>query len=98
MTQDEFDQTLDRMFAEAQTEGAQPGGRIDIRWTADDGLLSLSWRESGGPAVKEPRQQGFGSRLVEASTREARLRYPSTGFEADLVLVLAERAAEPLEI
>lgn len=77
---------------------SQPGGRIDIRWTADDGLLSLSWRETGGPPVRQPKQRGFGSRLVEASTKAARFRYPPTGFEADLVLVLAERAAEPLEI
>jgi len=77
---------------------SQPGGCIDIRWTSDEGLMSLSWRETGGPVVGEPARRGFGSRLVEASTREARSRYPPAGFEADLVLVLAERAAEPLDI
>ena len=77
---------------------SQPGGCIDIRWTADAGLVSLTWRETGGPVVEEPARRGFGSRLVEASTKQARFRYPTTGFEADLVLVLAERAAEPLEI
>lgn len=77
---------------------SQPGGCIDIRWTVDRGLLSLGWRETGGPPVQQPGRKGFGSRLVEASTREARFRYPPTGFEAELVLVLAERAVEPLEI
>ncbi|MFA4950781.1 HWE histidine kinase domain-containing protein [Brevundimonas sp.] len=77
---------------------SQPGGCIDIRWTAGEGLMSLSWRETGGPVVGEPARRGFGSRLVEASTREARFRYPPAGCEADLVLVLAERATEPLDI
>lgn len=77
---------------------SQTGGCIDIRWTVDAGLMLLSWRETGGPPVQEPTHRGFGSRLVEASTKEARFSYPPTGFEADLLLVLAERAAAPLDI
>lgn len=40
-------------------------GRVDVRWTADDGVLRLTWRESGGPPVKRPRQKGFGVRMLE---------------------------------
>jgi PAS domain S-box-containing protein len=44
-----------------------PGGRIEIecRETADS--ITLTWKESGGPAVSEPTHTGFGSRLVEAT-------------------------------
>jgi two-component sensor histidine kinase/integral membrane sensor domain MASE1 len=44
-------------------------GRVAVDWTvAEDGdapRLALTWRESGGPAVKAPRRKGFGSRLLE---------------------------------
>lgn len=43
-------------------------GRLAIRWTAEpeeNGIrLKLTWAESGGPRVKAPKKQGFGSRLL----------------------------------
>jgi len=47
-----------------------PQGRVALSWTAgpdgDHGLvLDLVWTESGGPEVKRPTRQGFGSRLLE---------------------------------
>jgi PAS domain S-box-containing protein len=44
---------------------SQPGGRVDVRWTTDEGRLRLTWRESGGPPVREPERRGFGARLLE---------------------------------
>jgi two-component sensor histidine kinase len=41
------------------------GGGVDLSWRAEDGVLTLSWRERGGPAVAQPTRRGFGSRLLE---------------------------------
>ncbi len=43
---------------------ARPGGRVAISWAWRDGDLVLSWRESGGPAVREPDRRGFGTAMV----------------------------------
>jgi two-component sensor histidine kinase/integral membrane sensor domain MASE1 len=44
-------------------------GKVRIDWStareADGERLTLTWRETGGPAVKAPRRKGFGSRLLE---------------------------------
>ncbi len=46
-----------------------PAGRVDLTWsfTGEPGRrrLELSWRESGGPAVRPPDRTGFGTRLIE---------------------------------
>ncbi len=47
-------------------------GRVAIQWALAEGALRLDWKESGGPAVAQPRARGFGSRLIER------------GLEADL--------------
>ncbi len=43
-------------------------GKVDLTWretiTAERRLLDFDWVESGGPAVKAPDRQGFGSRLL----------------------------------
>jgi PAS domain S-box-containing protein len=49
---------------------SMPEGRVDVCWTADDGVLRLTWRESGGPPVTAPVQRGFGSRLLEQGLAE----------------------------
>jgi two-component sensor histidine kinase len=64
-----------------------PDGEVDIHWTLQPGeadgtqthgtqthgalALELVWRETGGPAVMEPKQRGFGSRLIERSLGNA---------------------------
>jgi PAS domain S-box-containing protein len=48
-----------------------PGGRLAVEWSwAPDGRLVLRWTESGGPAVRKPSRQGFGSELIEVLTRQ----------------------------
>lgn len=42
-----------------------PEGRVTIAWVVSPDWLELSWQESGGPAVSEPKQRGFGSRLLQ---------------------------------
>jgi len=41
-------------------------GRVSVRWTleASGGPLLLDWEETGGPPVREPRDTGFGMKLL----------------------------------
>ena len=43
----------------------EKAGRVEIRWLVESERLKLVWRERGGPPVAQPRQRGFGSRLLE---------------------------------
>jgi two-component sensor histidine kinase len=48
-----------------------PGGRLAIEWSwTSDGGLALRWTETGGPAVRKPSRQGFGSELIDVLTRQ----------------------------
>jgi two-component sensor histidine kinase/integral membrane sensor domain MASE1 len=44
-------------------------GRVEVDWSLrpakPDALLTLTWRETGGPKVERPTRKGFGSRLLE---------------------------------
>jgi len=56
-----------------------------------DGRLSVSWRETGGPAVQAPRRRGFGTAIIENSVPfelqgEADLQFRTTGVEARFVI------------
>lgn len=42
-------------------------GRVTVDWTLDGQMLTITWRESGGPRVAPPTRRGFGSRLIERS-------------------------------
>jgi PAS domain S-box-containing protein len=50
---------------------SSPNGVIEIAWEVDrsgmEPMLVIRWQESGGPEVKEPTRQGFGSMLIERS-------------------------------
>jgi PAS domain S-box-containing protein len=53
---------------------SQPSGRVTI--TAESNALSdsrqlvIEWREAGGPLVRTPDRQGFGSRLIEQMVKK----------------------------
>ncbi|MCJ2124509.1 sensor histidine kinase [Methylobacterium sp. J-077] len=44
-------------------------GRVAVTWTLESGgpagILRFHWRETGGPPVRPPSRQGFGSRLLQ---------------------------------
>ena len=68
-----------------------PGGRIRVSWCDKDDGLSIAWRESDGPPVRQPERTGFGRALIERSfTYEfdgtSDLRFMETGIEADFWL------------
>jgi two-component sensor histidine kinase len=49
-------------------------GAVTVEWEvlgeSDGHKLRLTWTEAGGPPVSAPVQRGFGSRLIERSTRD----------------------------
>jgi len=64
-------------------------GKVDIRWSIhgpeEDRSLQLLWQERGGPPVSEPKEGGFGSRLIRmglAGSGDVEKRYEPTGFVA----------------
>ena len=45
-------------------------GRIRVEWSyAANGTLALRWTETGGPPVKPPERQGFGTRVLDRAVR-----------------------------
>lgn len=64
--------TLHELAVNAAKHGAlsTPEGRVVIRWsveeTATPPMLTLTWREAGGPAlVSKPEHRGFGVQMIE---------------------------------
>src|SRR6202795_3145483 len=63
-----------------------PSGRIDVEWKIDEGMqrLQLNWSEKGGPSVRAPSRQSFGTRLIGSLGQQLKgqvqLAYESTGF------------------
>ena len=45
------------------------GGQLKLAWATKDGMLSLSWQESGGPVVVPPARKGFGTKIMNASVK-----------------------------
>ena len=72
------------------------GGIVNVNWSVQaDGvrqMLTLNWKEQGGPAAGEPKRKGFGSRLINLGlegTGGATVRYLPTGLEAEFIAPLA---------
>jgi two-component sensor histidine kinase len=70
-----------------------PQGRLVIAWQVEDRpegqQLHVSWRESNGPAVREPARLGFGSRLIRRGIEgelngRLRIEFLPAGLAADL--------------
>jgi two-component sensor histidine kinase len=78
------------------------GGRVDVRWSRDgDGLVDLSWAETGGPPVVAPGRKGFGTTVIETAmpSAETELFYKPEGlrcriqFQAQSARATTTRAA-----
>jgi len=69
-----------------------PGGRVAVGWRpATDGGVELSWTETGGPLVEQPKRRGFGSTLIERALSmetggRAIVHYMRTGVVCDIFL------------
>jgi two-component sensor histidine kinase len=63
------------VFHELVTNAAKYGalsksdGQVLISWKQVDGLITLEWREQGGPVVMPPKAHGFGSRIITQSLK-----------------------------
>lgn len=64
--------TLHELAVNAAKHGAlsAPEGRVVLRWTVDEAatppMLTLTWREVGGPTVDgRPERRGFGTSMIE---------------------------------
>jgi PAS domain S-box-containing protein len=62
-----FAMAVHELASNAAKYGAmsQDGGRAELSWGVHDGVVTLDWRESGGPPVAEPTRRGFGAKLLE---------------------------------
>ncbi|MCR5879779.1 HWE histidine kinase domain-containing protein [Phenylobacterium sp. J367] len=82
---------LHELAANASKHGAlsEPAGRLEISWSQAGGrLMSLTWRETGGPPVTPPADGGLGSRLIHQVARQlgasVNLAWPETGLVVTL--------------
>jgi two-component sensor histidine kinase/response regulator RpfG family c-di-GMP phosphodiesterase len=63
--------SLHELATNAAKYGAlsQESGRVAIEWELHDGVLTLDWIETGGPGVRRPDSEGFGTKIINASIR-----------------------------
>lgn len=64
---------------------SHPDGSVTIRWEvekAGDNTVTLDWFEVGGPPVREPTRQGYGTRYVRSSLGSLFGRAPDIAFAA----------------
>lgn len=66
------------------------GGRVSVCFGVADRRATLSWREFGGPPVREPKRRGYGSvllrRLVEAAGGSIKVDFRREGLAAEISL------------
>ena len=85
--------TLHELATNAAKYGALsvPNGQISLKWLHDaNGQLILRWREIGGPAVKIPTRQGFGTRVIDRMISQlkgkARFDWHADGLVCEIIL------------
>jgi PAS domain S-box-containing protein len=86
--------TLHELATNAAKYGglSAPEGKVRVEWSpAADGRLVLRWTETGGPPVKPPTRQGFGTRVMESMIRgqlkgEMRLDWRAEGLACEIAV------------
>ncbi len=72
-----------------------PGGKVELRWdimgAGDERRVHLLWRERGGPPVRAPSRQGFGTRLIQGTLPKVELTYAPEGLRCAIKLKLRPR-------
>ena len=69
-------QTLALAVHELATNAAKygalgrPSGKVKLSWRDDEAGLTIEWLESGGPVVRAPDNQGYGTRVIRASLEQ----------------------------
>jgi two-component sensor histidine kinase len=63
-------------------------GKVQASWTIkpsqSGSVLKFRWQESGGPPVKQPVYEGFGTQLLKAVFSDVRLEYPVRGVKCEI--------------
>jgi two-component sensor histidine kinase len=91
--------TLHELATNAVKYGAlsAPGGRLDVRWTSDEGRLRLIWLERDGPPCEQPSRESFGTRMLRRALASelggtARLAFEPEGFRFEVEAPMPRRA------
>jgi PAS domain S-box-containing protein len=79
-----------------------PAGRVAIEWVVNSQpgsrLLTITWRETGGPPVKAPEKRGFGSTLIENSLTshgaKVSMQFAASGLSCVIEMPLTDRLDE----
>jgi PAS domain S-box-containing protein len=63
--------TLHELATNAAKYGAlsTDNGRVEVAWSKTNDQLTLRWAETGGPRVRPPTREGFGTRLMQTMVR-----------------------------
>lgn len=97
--------TLGMVFFELASNAAKYGalsvdtGRVEVSWGfAKPGVLSIKWREVGGPSVTEPSRRNFGTTFIQQSLEyelggSVVLNFKPTGLECLLEIPSPPRKA-----
>ena len=100
---------LHELATNATSHGAlsRPGGEVDLHWSlGEDGIATLEWQESGGPAVTPPSPdaRGFGLRLLERGLAhdlgpdaEVKVTFAPEGLRVRVRFRASAPALEPAE-
>lgn len=69
-------------------------GTVHVSWTADEGMLTLTWRESGADLEELPERKGFGSLLMTSAARQFggtfERNFTKDGLQVSIVLPVAD--------
>ncbi len=97
-------QSLTLVFHELATNAAKygclstPEGRLTVKFEVQPGVLVLHWLEHGGPQVRVPKANGFGTTLISISMKnlqgEAAFNWDHGGMKCKLTLPREEQAGK----
>lgn len=75
-------------------------GKVEIGWTVrvvpDGRVLTMTWRESGGPAVRAPSRKGFGTDLLSKLSTSEGVPYSLVFDPAGVVCVFSMYLADEM--
>lgn len=77
------------------------GGKVGVSWVitrqSQNNKLEFKWQERGGPPVVAPIRQGFGTALVNATFRDARMDYAVEGLSCEITIPLGPDVDDQME-
>ncbi|HLY06763.1 MAG TPA: response regulator [Rhizomicrobium sp.] len=97
-------QTLALALHELATNAAKYGalsakkGRVDLTWDISGGIVTLRWKETGGPAAKQPQRLGLGLQMIKSGLQshiggQATFDWSETGLLCSLTAPSVEGKA-----